>query len=597
MWSRRANRAILATCLVGLAVVSLCTTVWFLAVHNGTLRAERDLTDRLTTTQRAVESEIERFRYLPSVVGEDGRVRDHLLGIGTSNQANSYLQTVRDMSGADEVYLLDTGGLTLAASNWDEPGSFVGNNYSFRPYFSDAMRDGAGRYYAVGVTTGKPGYFLAARVSGPDGPLGVVVAKVDMAPIEVTWSKAGELTGIADQIGIVFLSGRQDWKYRPLDALTPAALATLDAERRYDGIGVPAKQPIVGRPLLSGASLVLDDPSGALLASTVQIEPDGWTLFSALPLAPVYEEARLVTGIAGLAGLLASAIVLVLRQRRQFTRMKLEQNAVLESRVGERTEALHHEIEERKRTEAQLRDMQENLIHAAKLAALGRMSAAIVHEVSQPLSALENTLAASGLHADNKALPEVKRNLVSARDLVRRMQRTVKHLRTFASRKDAGALEPVDLAGVLDAACEIVSPRAREIGVLLERDSVEAPAVLGNGPRLEQAFINLILNAVDAAGTGEQRQVGIGAGIDGDNAVVAISDTGPGMPKEVRDRLFEPFFTTKTSGGGLGLGLSITRTILEEFGGSVCFASAPGGGTVTRVMLPLHLASRQAVAS
>lgn len=132
---------------------------------------------------------------------------------------------------------------------------------------------------------------------------------------------------------------------------------------------------------------------------------------------------------------------------------------------------------------------------------------------------------------------------------------------------------------------------------MLERGSVEAPAVSGNGPRLEQAFINLILNAVDAAGTGEQRQICIGAGVDGDNAVVAISDTGPGMPKEVRDRLFEPFFTTKTSGGGLGLGLSITRTILEEFGGSVCFASAPGVGTVTRVMLPLHIAARQTVAS
>src|SRR3546814_7105055 len=96
---------------------------------------------------------------------------------------NAYLQAVREMSGADEIYVLNLSGETLAASNWNEPGSFVGHNYAFRPYFENAMASGSGRFYAVGVTTGKPGYFLSSRVDTGGRPIGVVVAKVDMAPL------------------------------------------------------------------------------------------------------------------------------------------------------------------------------------------------------------------------------------------------------------------------------------------------------------------------------------------------------------------------------------------------------------------------------
>lgn len=575
------------------AVALLCASAWWLALRGGTQRMEGELRDRLTTTLRAVESEVERFSYLPAVIGEDERIVALLHGprdASASGLANAYLQTVREMSGADEIYLLDTTGLTLASSNWNEPGSFVGNNYGFRPYFGDAIATGEGRYYAVGVTTGKPGYFLSARVDIGGRALGVVVAKVDMAPLEQAWARAGDLTGLADDAGMVFLTGHVPWKYRPLHPLSPDDIAAMRAERRYDGIDLEGQVPIAEHPL-PGGTMLIEDTDGTLILGSVAVEPDGWQLFSALPMQPVVEEARLVAGLAALVGLLASAVSLFFWQRRQITRLRLEQNVVLEQRVAERTEALAHEIEERKRTEIELRETQESLIHAAKLAALGRMSAAIVHEVSQPLSALDNTLAAAGLHAERQATPQVLRNLGSARDLLRRMQRTVKHLKTF-SRKEASTLEAVDIAGVLEAAREIVEPRAREAGVSIgSQVAAGLPAVSGSPIRLEQVMINLLLNAIDATAAAGNTEVTISASRDRARLTVSIADTGAGIPDDIRERIFEPFFTTKTTGEGLGLGLSISRAILEEFGGRLSFEPQKAGGTLTLVELPLHATS------
>src|SRR5690606_39889107 len=102
------------------------------------------------------------------------------------DNVSDYLKIVRSRSGADELYVVDLVGDTLAASNWDEEGSFVGHNYAFRPYFTQAIAQGSGRFYAVGVTTGRPGYFLSSRVEHQGQTIGVVVAKVDMAPLART---------------------------------------------------------------------------------------------------------------------------------------------------------------------------------------------------------------------------------------------------------------------------------------------------------------------------------------------------------------------------------------------------------------------------
>ena len=580
--------ALAAILLVALVVLG---AAW-IAYLRQLAELERQVGDRLTLNLRAVESEIERFRYLPDVIGQDRRIADMLREPGADgaiSAANAYLEAVRGASGADELYVLDLSGETLAASNWQEPGSFVGHNYAFRPYFTDAVAKGRGRFYAVGVTTGKPGYFLASRLDDGDRPLGVVVTKLDMSPLSVTWAAAGEMSAIADRDGVVFLSGAPGWLYRPMLPLDAVTVGLLQAERRYDGIDVAAAPPLVAGSLEDRAGLTVDVSGETYLLRLRGIEPDGWQLLSALPLEPVRREAALIGGLAGLLSVVALGAWLLARQRRQFVRLKLDRHATLERRVAERTEALGREVEERRRTEVELRAAQENLIHAAKLAALGRMSAAIVHEVSQPLSALDNTLAAADLHAERGAAAEVQRNLSSARRLLRRMQRTVKHLRTFSSRREPGPPEPVDVGAVVEAALDIVAPQARDGGVLIDSLVPEGlPAVSGNAVRLEQVLINLLLNAIEATASAGGTGVRIGVASIAPALTVEIVDEGRGIPDAVRERLFEPFFTTKQTGESLGLGLSISRMLLEEFGGKLRFDPRPEGGTVTCISLPLH---------
>lgn len=238
--------------------------------------------------------------------------------------------------------------------------------------------------------------------------------------------------------------------------------------------------------------------------------------------------------------------------------------------------------------------MQESLIHAAKLAALGRMSAAIVHEVSQPLSALDNTLAATAIHAERDARAEVQRNLTSARSLLRRMQRTIKHLKTFSSRRDATPPQSVDANLAIETAIDIVEPRAREHGVEIAYErGTSLPQVSGDAIRIEQVLINLLLNAVDASVAAGQGRIDVGAEISGNSLRISVSDMGQGISPEVRQRLFEPFFTTKTTGEGLGLGLSISKTIIEEFGGKLNLLPLEAGGTQASIELALYVEQKR----
>lgn len=575
-------------------VCGLAMAAYLLAHEAGMDRLAGQLRDRLTLSQRAVESEIERFAYLPQVLGEDNRVLGLLAQPSADrvNQVNAYLTSVAEHAQADVVYLIDRNGLTLAASNWATPSSFVGHNYDFRPYFTDALELGRGAYYAVGVTTGVPGYFLSSRIDGPDGPLGVAVVKVDMSPLERVWAEAGEMTGVADSAGIVFLSGVPNWRYRPLYTLNQTDTSRIQSERRYDGNDVFSRLPLVDALETSGLTSVSQEGLPRLAMSTALIAPKGWRLFSALPSAPVRDQAQLVAGVAGLLTLVCLLLGLYGYQRRQLTRWKLEQNTVLEHRVAERTGALAREVEERKRAEEELRHTQDSLIHAAKLAALGRMSAAIVHEVSQPLSALDNTLAAASLHARNQNTEKSTASIQAGRDLLKRMQRTIKNLRTFSSRAKSLPSEPIALEQSITEALDIVAPRARERGVTAVLESVDTAIMAAvNAVRIEQVFINLLINAIDATASMGNSQVSVRLRQSGDMALVEFCDAGPGIPDDIADQITEPFFTTKATGEGLGLGLSISRAILEDYKGTLAFSSAPGGGTCATVSLPL--ATRQ----
>lgn len=581
------RRAVLVAVL---AAVAAAVLAWGVAQRTITAAARAEMDRTLVLTARAVEAEIDRFRALPDVAGEDARIRAALTDPAALGDANRYLQTVAAHAGAAELFLIDATGRTIAASNWDRPGSFVGQDYGFRPYFRQAMDGGRGQFYAIGVTTGVPGYFLSARVTA-GGVTGVLVVKVDLRPLQDTWRAAGAGVALADGDGVIFLSGRADWMYRPLAPLSAAALARLAESRTYDGVALAQAEP-----LLAAAVTGPDAAGEGWIARRSALPGPGWQLIAVRATAPMAGAAAGWALGAALLALFAAGLVKTWDQRRQIVALRLSQSQRLEAMVAARTADLAREVEARVQAEADLRAAQEDLIHAEKMAALGRMSTAIVHEISQPLAAMEATLAAAEM-----ALPATDATtaprLATVRGLIRRMQRTTRHLKSFGRKETGAERSLIDLRPVVTSALELVTPRARAVGVMPEAVLPDAPApVLAGAVRMEQVVVNLILNALDAVEGRPDGAVRVDLMRDGDSVRLRVTDTGHGIAPEILPRVAEPFFSTRAGGQGLGLGLPICTAILAEFGGALAIASTPGAGTVMTVTLPAAAPDRQAAA-
>jgi C4-dicarboxylate-specific signal transduction histidine kinase len=241
------------------------------------------------------------------------------------------------------------------------------------------------------------------------------------------------------------------------------------------------------------------------------------------------------------------------------------------------------------RREQELREKQEQLIQAGKLATLGELTTGIAHELNNPLNNI-------GLFVGNaidridlgQVDPDVVRNeLGTAMEQVRKATEIISHLRTFG-RAATIVYEPVDIASVVERSLSLMHEqlRLREIAVAVEPGG-EPIVVNGNEIQLEQVFVNLLTNARDALADRDQRQIWITCEIRPPMAVVTFADNGPGVAPDLEARIFDPFFTTKEVGAGTGLGLSITYGIVTEHAGTIAVGARDGGGAEFTIELPL----------
>ena len=242
------------------------------------------------------------------------------------------------------------------------------------------------------------------------------------------------------------------------------------------------------------------------------------------------------------------------------------------------------------RREQELRDKQEQLVQAGKLATLGELTTGIAHELNNPLN---NIGLFVGNAIDLMMLGGADRErflqeLDSAMQQVRKASEIISHLRTFG-RAAPVTREPVAINEVIRRSLSLMQEqmRLRQIEVQVDLCASD-PVVVGSAIQLEQVFINLLTNARDAVVTAPERVVSIQCGLTEDFAELSVSDTGPGIPVELEQRIFDPFFTTKEVGKGTGLGLSITYGILKEHHGTIWVAkNPPGEGATFVVQLPL----------
>jgi len=241
------------------------------------------------------------------------------------------------------------------------------------------------------------------------------------------------------------------------------------------------------------------------------------------------------------------------------------------------------------RREKELRDKQEQLVQAGKLATLGELTTGVAHELNNPLNNI-------GLFVGN-AIDLIEHGLTDEEQIIRQLRHAtqqvgkateiITHLRTFG-RAAPVSREPIALRQVIERALALMREqlRLRGIDVVVELGSRE-PVVLGNPIQLEQVFINLLTNARDAVANSPRKAIRISASVDSEAVELAFADTGHGIPAGLERRIFDPFFTTKEVGKGTGLGLSITYGIIKEHGGTISVVSPSGVGATFVIRLPL----------
>ncbi|KMM81472.1 sensor histidine kinase [Pseudomonas deceptionensis] len=535
--------------------------------------------EQLNLYANSLHTLIERYRALPAVLALDAELVAALSAPVTPEvQAalNRKLERINGAAQSSTLELLDSTGLAVAASNWNTSNSYVGHNYGFRPYFSQTRSKGAGSFYAVGVTSGIPGYFLSSAVLDADGRfLGAMVVKLEFPQLEREWSLGNDTLLVSDARGIVFIANQPGWRYRHLRELNDSDRSAISDTRQYH------KQPLTlmnARTLLSfddNSYLArVDGPQGTAdyVWSSLPLSTEGWTLHL-LQRPGTAADDRRNAALAGIGLWLALVFLgLFLLQRWRLARLRQRNREELEQLVEARTR--------------DLRTAQDGLVQSAKLAALGQMSAALAHEINQPLTAQRMQLATLRLLLDHGRVDDAYKALAPLEQMMTRMAALTGHLKTYARQSPSGLRERLDLASVVDHSLELMEPRIKEEAIDLSIQLIRPAWVRGDAIRLEQVLINLLRNALDALRDAPRKHLQIRIEANQQLWHLSVSDSGGGISEENLSKVFDPFFTTKPVGDGLGLGLAVSYAIVHEIGGRLTACNHADGARFT-LTLPI----------
>ncbi|VVP18119.1 ATP-binding protein [Pseudomonas fluorescens] len=524
---------------------------------------------------------IDRYRALPAVLALDPQLRSALAGpVDAAQQAalNVKLEKINGAAQSSTLELLDRTGLAVAASNWRLPSSYVGHNYGFRPYFSQTRTQGTGRFYAVGVTSGIPGYFLSSAVLGDnDEFLGAMVVKLEFPELEREWSQGSDTLLVSDARGIIFIANQPGWRYRALRPLSADDLAEIKTTRQYDKQSLLPLTHLPLRRFDDNSDLRrVEGPQGTAdyLWESLPLTTEGWTLHLLRRPQVAFEDLRNAALAAAGVWLALVFLLLFLNQRWRLAKVRQRNREELERLVEERTR--------------DLRTAQEGLVQSAKLAALGQMSAALAHEINQPLTAQRMQLATLRLLLEHGRVDDAYKALKPVDDMLTRMAALTGHLKTFARKSPSGLRERLDLATVVDQSLQLLDARLRDEQVSLVLHLTRPAWVRGDAIRLEQVLINLLRNALDAMHGKACKRLEIRLEADEQLWRLSVSDNGGGIAEEHLGQVFDPFFTTKPVGDGLGLGLAVSFAIVHESGGRLSVENGDHGA-VFSLTLPIDL--------
>ena len=517
--------------------------------------------NRMALYLRALNETLRQHQHLPFVLARDPRYANALHSETVDPNLNDRLRLFAKEAKLEAIYLMDTTGRVLATSNADEAHSFLDQNYGFRPYFQDALKGQRSDYFAIGATSGRPGYFVAEPVSLTGNvQSGVIAIKLDVSELQRSWESDSETVVAINRDNIVVLASNPDWLYRPVSALpTDVRIAILDSRQ----FGSETLGPLDWTSL--GTHRVAVDGTKYLRASGISEWRD-WTVHYLRPQSIIIRETLLTTIFFGSIITFLLGFATFLRSRR------IEQAYTASER--QRTELIE--------TNRRLEQAQTDLARSAKLAALGHLAASVTHELGQPISAFRNHLAAAEI-GNEITSPKTASNL---NKLVDRMESITSQFRYFA-RKQAAKKTSVDLSTVLDEAANLLRTEIAQGKIRFRSADLPEPVTLhAHQVQLEQAFTNLFKNAVHAVETAIDPEISVRVEQTPDTVVIRVTDNGPGLGGANLADLQEPFFSTKPSGVGMGLGLAIATEIITDHGGALSIGDTTDGAEFI-VTLPL----------
>jgi two-component system C4-dicarboxylate transport sensor histidine kinase DctB len=539
---------------------------------------------RLAVEAARLDGHLSRFEYLPSLLETSPSIF-RLLGdpgdAALQQSVSLYLKSINLLAGADNLYVLSVSGEALAAADFQDPGTPVGRNLSYRPYVSEALASGRGAFFGVGITSARAGYYLSYALKDGGATKGIAAVKVNLDSFEQGWRNLEGDVLLVDERRVTILASRDEWRYRPMAPLSPQMRDDIARSKPYADHDLrPLGWKVIAQSA-GGTARITTESGTAYRVSELPVNRGLWKLVLLDDEAPTRQTALIIGALSGLASIAALlALGLVMQRRREIKQRLANQaalqaaNDMLETRVQERT--------------AELRAAQDELVHAGKLAALGQMSAGIVHELNQPLAALQTAADNAILLVDRGSVGDARGNLTRIGELVRRLGRLTGQLRVFAY-KSSSPLDAVSVDHAVAESLKILAERVKEGGVALVTDIDADLDVLADQTRLEQLLCNIVANALDAVEGVERKSILIRATREQGQAArcrIAISNSGPAIASDVLQRMFEPFVTTKPAGKGLGLGLMLSNHIARSFGGELRARNLPGGAEFV-VILPL----------
>ena len=536
------------------------------------------LTDRFTESTRSraelrialysgnLLSELRQNAIVPQLLARDPTL------IGALDSANYSLSTQRLISfveeiGAASLMLYDIDGRTVAATDRNR----LGSAHRSEPYFVDAIRSNATIFSTIKRETGGYSFMYSRRIQDGGATLGVIAVEVDLQKFERAWAGISDAVIVMDSTGEIILATAPRWRgLTELEALanhTPQSAIERAIKATADWTALPPDAYLQGE---------------AVMRLENKIPFRGWRMTSYTTYASVRERVNGVLALEVMGFAILLALTFYFLSRRTAGRLAIFQRESAKLRAL--NAALQREIAERKRVQETLAVAEQTLEQSSKLAALGEMSAAVSHELNQPLAAMKTYLAGARLLLRRNRQEEALSSFGRIDDLIERMSAITRQLKSYA-RKGQEAFSPVDMGAALASSLSMMEPQLRQRQVQISRIMPDTPVeVMGDRMRIEQVLVNLLRNALDATKSERNPQVDIILSA-GETATVTVRDNGPGI--EDLDALFEPFYTTKQPGDGVGLGLAISSGIVNDLGGRLTARNGQTGGAVFEMQLPI----------